>query len=224
MLLGRKLMLLQRNERMAIPIPGALRLAGIVGGTMGILTVLLATLAYIPANPDFSIFTTYLSDIGDTPGWPQILFNSGTLIVAPVRYLVIALLALRLHQLGAGRPFVNSVLVIGFFSTLGTIFMTAIPFSVAPPIHKSGIGLYFFGVVILQSLVFVKEWSLKDVPRILPILSLLLVAVYLIFFVLVMLYLQGIVGRNTPVIWEWLCATTSFVWVFAQGILLGRPE
>ncbi len=217
-------MLLQQEKQLTIPISGALKLTGIIAGAIGILTVSLATLAHIPVDPNFSIFTTYLSDIGDTPGWPQILFNSGTLIAAPVRYLVIALLALRLHQLGAGRSFVTSALIIGFCSTLGTVFMTAIPFSIAPPIHKSGIGLYFFGVVILQSLIFMKEWSLKDVPRILPILSLLLVATYLIFFVLVMLYEQGMVGRSTPVIWEWLCVTLSFVWVFAQGILLGNPE
>jgi hypothetical membrane protein len=208
-----------------ISIPGALRLIGIAGGTIGILTVLLATLAYIPGHPDFSVFTTYLSNIGDTPGWPQILFNSGTLIASPLRFLIVALLALRLRQMGAGRLFLTFALIIGFISTFGTILMTAIPFSVAPPIHKSGIGLYFLGVVFLQTLIFFKQWSLKDVPRILPILSILMVVVYLIFFVLIILYEQaGLVSQSTPVIWEWMCVSLGFVWVFAQSILLGAEE
>ncbi|KKL66513.1 hypothetical protein LCGC14_2144250 [marine sediment metagenome] len=72
-------MLARKNDQTVISIPGALKLVGIITGTWAILVVLSATLAYLPEHPDFSLFTTYLSDIGDTAGWPQILFNSGTL-------------------------------------------------------------------------------------------------------------------------------------------------
>jgi flagellar biosynthesis protein FliQ len=215
-------MLTKKNGQTVISIPGALKLIGIIAGTWGILVVLTATLAYLPEHPDFSLFTTYLSDIGDTAGWPQILFNSGTLIAAPIRYLVIVLIVLRLTQLGAGPAFAVSALIIGFVSSSGTVLMTATPFSVSPSIHKSGIPLYFFGVVILQTLIFVKEWSLKHIPKVLPILSLLLVVVYFVFAMLVMLNAKGIVSRSTPVIWEWMCFITSIVWVFAQSILLAN--
>jgi hypothetical protein len=215
-------MLTKKNGQTVISIPGALKLIGIIAGTWGILVVLTATLAYLPEHPDFSLFTTYLSDIGDTAGWPQILFNSGTLIAAPIRYLVIVLIVLRLTQLGAGPAFAVSALIIGFVSSSGTVLMTATPFSVSPSIHKSGIPLYFFGVVILQTLIFVKEWSLKHIPKVLPILSLLLVVVYFVFAMLVMLNAKGIVSGSTPVIWEWLCFITSIVWVFAQSILLAN--
>ena len=57
--------------------PKALRLTGSFCLVLAILTVLTSVLAYLPVNPDFSIFNTYLSDIGDTAGWPQVLFNSG---------------------------------------------------------------------------------------------------------------------------------------------------
>ncbi len=41
------------------------------------------------------------------------------------------------------------------------------PFQVSPIIHNTGIGLYFFGVVVFQALIFFKEWSLKKyLPRI----------------------------------------------------------
>jgi hypothetical protein len=152
-------MLIEKNQDTFISIPGALKWMGIVAGTWGILVVITATLAYIPGNPDFSLFATYLSDIGDTAGWPQILFNSGTLIAAPLRYFVVVLLSLRLMQLGAGRGFVAWAVIIGFVSSFGTVLMTAVPFSIAPAIHKLGIPLYFLGVVILQLLIFFKEWS-----------------------------------------------------------------
>ena len=51
-----------------------------------------------------------------------------------------------------------------------------------------------------------------------------MVAVYFIFATLIILYEQGTVGRNTPVIWEWLAFFSSVVWVFAQSILLGKMD
>lgn len=215
-------MLANIDNQLVISIPRALKLIGIITGLWGILVVLSATLAYLPAHPDFSLFTTYLSDIGDTVGWPQILFNSGTLIAAPMRYLVIVLVVLRLTQLSPGRKFAVSALIIGFISSSGTVLMTATPFSVSPSIHKLGIPLYFLGVVFLQTFIFIKEWSSKHIPKILPMLSLLLVAVFLVFAILVMLNAKGIVSRSTPVIWEWLCFVISIVWVFSQCIMLAN--
>jgi len=217
-------MLIKKGNEKIIHIPGALKLVGIIGGVWAILVVLTATLAYLPGHPDFSIFTTYLSDIGDTSVWPQILFNSGTLIAAPMRYLVVALLVLRLTQLGAGRAFAVSVLIIAFISVIGTVLMTAVPFSKAPAIHKMGIPLYFLGVVIFQMIIFFKEWVLNKVPKILPLLTLLLVVVYFIFATLVVLLGKGVVSRSPPVIWEWLAFFASVVWVFAQSILLGKTN
>jgi hypothetical protein len=217
-------MLTHEINKTVIHIPSALKLVGIIAGIWAILVVLIATLAYLPGHPGFSIFTTYLSDIGATAGWPQIIFNSGTLIAAPIRYLVLVLLIFRLAQLGAGRAFIVSTLIIGLISTTGTVVMTAVPFNVSLSIHKLGIPLYFLGVVVLQMLIGIREWSLRDIPKILPWLSFLLVVVYFVFATLVILHEQGIVSRNTPVIWEWLAFFSSVVWVFAQSILLDKME
>ena len=198
------------------------RMMGFIGATLGLAVIIASTLAYLPTHPHFSMFTTYLSDIGDTPGWPQVLFNSGTLVAAPVRYLILVLFALRLTELGAGRAFRNTILVIGAVSTSGTVLMTACPFSLAPTIHKAGIGLYFLGIVALQTVIGVREWQLGTVPRVLPMVSFVVVAVFLVFAALVMLYEAGSVSRSTPVIWEWLCALLSIFWVIAHSFALGR--
>jgi hypothetical membrane protein len=203
----------------------ALRLTGTFTFTLAILTVLTSVLAYLPANPDFSIFTTYLSDIGDTPGWPQILFNSGTILAAPLRYAVIILLVLRLRSFNDNKKtFEVAVLTIGAISTIGTILMTAVPFSVGPAVHKSGIGLYFLGVVFLQSIIGIKEITIKELPRSLPAWSFTIVASYLLFFVLVILYETGNIGRNTPVFWEWMCFFTSMGWLLGHSYLLGKEN
>mgnify|MGYP006305581529 CR=1 FL=1 len=201
-----------------------LRLVGIFTFVLAILTVLTSVLVYYPSHPDFSIFSTYLSDIGDTPGWPQILFNTGTILAAPLRYLIIVLLIIRLREFNAwNKRFEIAVFIIGAVSTAGTVLMTAVPFSVAPAIHKSGIGLYFLGVVFLQFMIGRKEMSIKALPRVLTAWSFSIVVCFLIFFVLVVLHETGFVTRNSPVIWEWLCFFTSTGWLLSHSIILGNP-
>ncbi len=217
-------MLTQTNRQAGIPVPLALKWVGIIGGVWAILVVLTATLAYLPGHPTFSPFTTYPSDIGDTAGWPQVLLNSGTLIAAPIRYLIVVLLVLRLRQLGAGRPFAVATLAVGLVSTSGSAIMAAVPFSVSPAAHKLGIPLYFLGVVVLQTLIGAREWAIRGIPRILPALSFLMVILYAIFAALMMLYEQGAVARCTPVVWEWLAVLSSVVWLFAQSIVLGKGQ
>ena len=68
-------MFAQENHQSVIRILSALRLVGIIGGSWAILTILSAVFAYLPGHPHFSLFSTYLSDIGDTPGWPQIILT-----------------------------------------------------------------------------------------------------------------------------------------------------
>ena len=102
--------------------------------------------------------------------------------------------------------------------------MTAVPYNVSATVHKIGIPLYFFGVVILQTMIGIKEWSLKDIPRILPSLSFLLVVVYFLFAILIGCYERGIVSRDTPVIWEWLAFFFSIIWILTQSILLGKKD
>ncbi|MBN2146808.1 MAG: hypothetical protein JW726_05445 [Anaerolineales bacterium] len=145
-------------------------------------------------------------------------------MAVPIRYLVLILVILRLSQLGAGKSFAVATLIVGFFSTFGTALMTATPFNLSPVVHKTGIGLYFFGVVILQTIIFIQEWSLKDLPRLLPLSSLALVAVFMIFVMLIVLYEQGAVSRTAPVIWEWLSFFFSIAWMQTQSVLLGNGE
>jgi hypothetical membrane protein len=199
------------------------QILGVASLALGLGTVLFASFAYLPGHPDFTIWNTYLSDIGDTAGWPQILFNAGTLLAAPLRFLIVVLLVLRLHSFGtSSRRFDIALLTVGAISTFGTIAMTATPFSVAPQVHKSGILMYFLGVVFLQSMIGFKELQLKGLPRILPILSFALVACFVIFFVLMVLYMTGTVGRTTPIFWEWLCFFASMAWLFGHTLVLGK--
>lgn len=194
---------------------------GIIGVVLGIATVILSTFLYVQEH-DFSLFTTYLSDIGNTAKWPQVVFNSGMLISAPVRYLFLVLLVFQLGHAGAGKAFSLFTLTMGALVVVGSIGLSAIPYSLSLVLHKISALLYFFGVVILQSLIGVQEWRCR-LPAVLPISSLAVVAIYLIFAVLLSLVgkVEGIT-RNTPVIWEWLAFCSLMFWLIAHINVLGK--
>ena len=63
---------------------------------------------------------------------------------------------------------------------------------------------------------------MKELPRILPLTSFSLVAMFLIFFAGFMLYEFEVIGRTMAVFTEWLCGLASIIWVFVHGIVLGR--
>ena len=209
-------------ELQTLSIARSLRTVGLITGTIGVFEILLSALAYMAVNPGFNLLDTYLSDIGATPVWPQIFFNAGMLIVSPLRYIVLVLLVLRLYQMGARRIFGYAALIMGVFTTIGTVIMTAVPYSVDVTIHMIGMPLFFFGVVFLQAIIGVQEWKIKAIPRSLPGLCFIVVAIYLIFFTLEILYQMNLVGRSTPVLWEWLCSISLLAWVFAHSISLGK--
>ena len=206
-----------------MPVSRALRITGLLGAALGFGSVLTATLVYVHAQP-FSLFSTYLSDIGNTPVWPQVIFNSGQLVIAPVRYLFLILLIMQLRHLGAGRSFCWSACTLGALLVIGSIGMAAVPFALNLPLHKMSALLYFFGVVVLQSLIAAQEWR-RHLPPILPISSIGVVVVYLTFAVLMTLVgkVEG-VTRDIPVIWEWLAFCSLMVWLISHTIVLGRPH
>lgn len=201
-----------------------MRLVGGITAAWALLFVTAATVAYIEANPGFSFFSTYMSDIGDSSGWPAALFNAGTLIAAPMRLLFLVLVVMALYQLGAGPLFVISTLILGVVSTIGTVLMTAVPYSEAPGIHATGIPMYFWGVVLLQGLVGLREWSLPMCPRLLAVVSYAVAGVFIVFGVLLFMQQSGRLDRSAPVVWEWLAYASSVAWVVFHCLLLGSSE
>ncbi len=200
-----------------------LRVVGIIGVVLGFTTVLWSLCLYASANP-FSFFETYLSDIGNKPGWPQVVFNSGMLLSAPVRYLFLTLLVMQLMNFGASRSFAVAALITGAFVVIGSIGVSAIPYSLHLKMHMMSALIYFFGVVILQTIIAVQEWRRK-LPLILPISSILVFIIYLIFATLMSMAgkVEGIT-RSTPVIWEWLAFCSLMFWLIAHTVILSRPK
>lgn len=52
--------------------PRSKKVVVIIGGVCVLVVILVAILAYLSEQPDFSLIITYLSEVRVTPVWPQI--------------------------------------------------------------------------------------------------------------------------------------------------------
>jgi hypothetical membrane protein len=205
----------------AWPVARALRVVGATGVVLGLATVVGAALAYAQ-DLEFSLLRTYLSDMGNTPGWPQVIFNTGMLLSAPVRYAFLVLLLARLVHLGAPQSFRRVALVVGAAVVIGSVGTAAVPFSLQLRVHMGSAFLYFLGTVVLQSMIAHQEWR-RGLPPLLPVLSLAMVSSYLVFAMLLAMVgkVEG-VTRETPVVWEWIAFASVMAWLAGHTWLLGR--
>lgn len=204
-----------------LEVPGVLKSLCLWSAAIALGFTLLATWLYLPSHPAFSPANTYLSEIGGAGGWPAAVFNAGLLIVAPLRLLVAVVLTLRLREFGLSRSLAHWIVGIAVVTASGTVLMTMAPFNVGPALHKSGILLYFLGTVVVQSVIASVEWRIREVPRLLPILSASMVLTYTAFAASLALWGAGFVSRTFPVPLEWACFAVSIAWVVGHGLLLG---
>jgi hypothetical membrane protein len=209
------------ERRFALGVARSFEILGLSSAVLTVAFTAASIAAYVPDHPELSFVRTYLSDLGATPGWPGILFNTGMLLVAPLRVILVVLLAMRLLELGVSRGLALTTVVIGVVASVGVILMTAVPYSVSQGPHELGILLFFAGTVVVQPILAVIEWRLRALPRLLPVTCMLMVATYVVFAVLLGLYEAGTLPREVPVLPEWLCFVASLVWLVAHARLLG---
>lgn len=198
-----------------------LRIVGLIGVILSLVTVGGAALLYGQQH-EFSFVSTYLSDMGNTPVWPQAVFNAGMLIGIPVRFLFLVLLLTLLARAGARRSATIAILVLAGAMTVASTGMYAVPFSVNRAIHLNAALVYFFGVVALTTLIAIQEWRYL-MARVLPLSTVLVLVLSLIFATLLALVgrIEGIT-RDTPVIWEWLVYFAWLLWLVIHTVVLGR--
>lgn len=198
-----------------------LRIVGLIGVILSLVTVGGAALLYGQQH-EFSFVSTYLSDMGNTPVWPQAVFNAGMLIGIPVRFLFLVLLLTLLAQAGARRSATIAILVLAGAMAVASTGMYAVPFSVNRAIHLNAALVYFFGVVALTTLIAIQEWRYL-MARVLPFSTMLVLVLSLIFATLLALVgrVEGIT-RDTPVIWEWLVYFAWLLWLVIHTVVLGR--
>jgi len=209
------------DDHAILRVTSMVRIVGLIGVVLSLVTVGGAALLY-GLQHEFSFVSTYLSDMGNTPVWPQAVFNAGMLIGIPVRYLFLVLLVTLLARAGASPRSAIAILVLAGVMAIASTGMYAVPFSVNRAIHLNSALVYFFGVVALQALIAIQEWRYLT-SRVLPASTVLVLVLSLIFVILLASVgrIEG-VTRDTPVIWEWLVYFAWLSWLVIHTIVLGR--
>ena len=65
-------MSIQATKQSTLSIPRSLKVIGIIGRVFALIVILATIITLLLEQPDFSLIITYLSNIRETPIWPQI--------------------------------------------------------------------------------------------------------------------------------------------------------
>jgi hypothetical protein len=204
-----------------VPIHQLVLVVGSCALLIGLVAVVLPIAVYVQGHP-FSFFTVFLSEIGATPVWPQVIVTSAGLVSGPVRYAFVVLLVLYFWSAGGGRFMGYSILALATVSLVGLIMLLSIPHTLDRDAHLASALTHFFAVVAVQAAILIEERRLRLSP-ILISATLAVIIFNLIFAVLLSLAGKvAFISRTTPALWEWLAFAAQFYWSLIHTIMLGR--
>ena len=92
------------------------------------------------------------------------------------------------------------------------------PHDVSRPLHLLGAFTYFIGVVVIQVNIYKMELKAENVPKHLPIVSLFVVACYVLFLSFEISELISEFFKFLACFFEWMAYFTLMAWLILHGI------
>jgi len=163
----------------------------------------------------FSFLQVFISNLGDTPGRTMIAYTIGMamLNVCKIIFLFyfsgyLELIQVKKHQIWLNVAF-------SLMNSTGWVLMTIFSSSRNENLHEIGAMVFFFGVVLSQSVILVVEIKHRNKFSPTMIISTILVILsYFVFFSLFMVIsFSSTFPRSPAVITEWLCFISVLVWL-----------
>lgn len=188
---------------------------------IGTTFVIWAFVLALQVDPTFSILTDYLSTLGGLKVWPAVVFNTGMILISPIRVLFAIYLAKYLRSIDARDRWVNLALIAVVIGAAGTVILSGVPFTISYEIHMLGAKIYFLASIIFQIVVSSIEFRSPETPNFLGVSGIAVVVTYLVFFVLEMgdPTLLGL-SETAPCFWEWSGFISVMLWLGLHGTFL----
>ena len=168
-------------------------------------------------DPNYSLFTHYISDLGASTSGSVIFWGIGMIISAPLRVLFGFYLLGLLGKRGANEKYIKITAYFIMIGAIGTIMIALNPHDTSRFFHLLGAFTYFICVVIIQTFFFKMELKAEDIPKYLPFVSILVVVVYFAFLSFEMLELVSESFRAIACFLEWMAFFTLMAWLFLHG-------
>jgi len=170
-------------------------------------------------DPNFTIFTHYISDLGASTRNSALIWNISFLLTVPIRLLFGWYLLKLLETKGATKKSIKITLYFMVISAIGSILIGLNPHDISRPLHLLGALTYFIGVVFIQISISRIELKVGNIPKYLPLLGFIVVACYLLFlsFEISELISGSESFRLLACFFEWMAYFSLMAWLVLHG-------
>lgn len=202
------------------------------GILIGFVSVLASLLIYIQIDLEFSFQTRYLSHLGGVPIGAAdgiyasaIIFNTGMLLIVPIRLLFLIYLTRAVQKMGSGKTLAITSLIFGFVATFGYLLVGLEPYSSNLFLHLMGAVIYFVGATLFGIIFIITEFRTPNLPKFLPVTGIINTLLFLVFSVLLIIVeVAGISTIPEPTLLEWLVFLSALIWLFVHGIYFHKKR
>lgn len=195
------------------------------GSYVALLTVVWVLLFHLISiilynDPNFSLFTHYVSDLGASTRGSFIFWSINMIIGSPVRVLIGLYILGLLSKRGANEKHIKLTVYFILIGAIGSIIIALNPHDTSQFFHLIGAFIYFIGVVVIQSFYFKMELSAENIPKYLPFVSILVVVVYFVFLSLEIVVLVSGFLREIACFSEWIAFFSLLAWLGLHGLYM----
>lgn len=168
-------------------------------------------------DPNFSIFTHYISDLGASTRNSALFWNLSFLLTVPIRLIFGFYLLKFLEARGATKKSIKITFYFMVISAVGSILIGLNPHDISRLFHLLGAFTYFIGVVVIQINISRMELKIKNIPKYLPFVGFLVVACYLLFLGFEISELISEYFKLLACFFEWMAYFSIMAWLVLHG-------
>ncbi|MFW9785168.1 MAG: DUF998 domain-containing protein [Candidatus Heimdallarchaeota archaeon] len=183
-----------------------------------VFSVVFMSIAIVLYNdPNFTIFTHYISDLGASTRASALLWNVSMVLTAPLRVLFGFYLLKFLEKRGANKKTLKITAYFMVISAIGSTVLALNPHDISRLFHMLGAFVYFIGVVVIQINISKLEIKTENIPRYLPLIGLIVVACYVLFLGFEISELISESFKLLACFFEWMAYFSLMAWLVLHG-------
>lgn len=186
-----------------------------------VLSVLFSVLLYIAADPSFSIFTHYLSDLGAGPNGAALAYNVGMILSSFVLILFYLQLGGFMLKKESSQILVLMLLISGFVSAIGFFFVAIFPLAYYSDLHNFFASFIFLGGLSYSIIFGITTFKTPNISNVLGILSFVATFFYIFFLTYntISFYFPELLQEISHFS-EWLLSYTTIILLFTLEIYM----
>lgn len=179
--------------------------------------VFMSIAIFLYNDPNFTIFTHYISDLGASTRASALLWNVSMVLTAPLRVLFGFYLLKFLEKRGANKKTLKITAYFMVISAIGSTVLALNPHDISRLFHMLGAFVYFIGVVVIQINISKLEIKTENIPRYLPLIGLIVVACYVLFLGFEISELISESFKLLACFFEWMAYFSLMAWLVLHG-------